>query len=138
MSVQRRTVRNHPTVQARQPLPLLALPKHSGTFGETQGRVPRDGFRLLQGEELIRVFRPENGTSKAFCSECGSSLFGGAWPEGSEVSIRLGALDGDPGIRPQFHSFVGSRAPWDVLPEDGLPRYEAAHPDADPSSPATP
>ena len=24
--------------------------RHSGTFGLTQGRVPREGFRLLQGE----------------------------------------------------------------------------------------
>jgi hypothetical protein len=106
--------------------------KHSGTFGETQGRVPREGFRLLQGEELIRVFRPENGTVRAFCSVCGSSLFGGTWPVGDEVSVRFGALDGDPGIRPQYHSYVASRAPWDELPDDGLPRYDAAKPGADP------
>jgi hypothetical protein len=30
--------------------------------------------------------------------------------DGDEVSIRLGSLDGDPGIRPQYHSFVDSRA----------------------------
>ena len=100
--------------------------KHSGTFGETQGRVPREGFRLLQGEELVRVFRPEDGAAKAFCTVCGSSLFGGTWPDGDEVSVRLGALDGDPGIRPQYHSFVASKAPWETLPEDGLPRYDAA------------
>jgi hypothetical protein len=102
--------------------------KHSGTFGETQGRVPREGFRLLQGEELVRVYRPDGGAVKAFCSVCGSSLFGGTWPEGNEVSVRFGALDGDPGIRPQYRSFVGSKAEWDELPEDGLPRYEAAPP----------
>jgi hypothetical protein len=102
--------------------------KHSGAFGETQGRVPRDGFRLLEGKELIRVFRPEGGAAKAFCSVCGSSLFGGTWPEGDEVSIRFGALDGDPSIRPQYHTFVGSKAPWDVLPDDGTPRHGGALP----------
>jgi PhnB protein len=112
--------------------------KHSGTFGETQGRVPRDGFRLLQGEELIRSFRPVEGAVKAFCSVCGSSLFGGTWPDCGEVSVRLGALDDDPGIRAQYHSFVASRAPWDDVPDDGLPRYEAANPEADPSPSATP
>jgi hypothetical protein len=105
--------------------------KHSGTFGLTQGRVPRDGFRLLAGAELLRVFRPSGGTAvKAFCTVCGSSLFGGTWPAGAEVSVRLGALDGDPGIRPQYHSFVASRAPWDALPEDGLPRYDGPPPSA--------
>ena len=29
--------------------------KHSGAFGLTQGRVPRKQFRLLEGEELLRV-----------------------------------------------------------------------------------
>jgi hypothetical protein len=107
--------------------------RHSGTFGLTQGRVPREGIRLLSGEELIRVFRPpEGGAVKAFCSVCGSSLFGGTWPDGPEVSIRLGSLDGDPGIRPEYHSFVGSRAAWDVVPDDGLPRFDGANPTADP------
>jgi hypothetical protein len=101
--------------------------KHSGTFGLTQGRVPREGFRLLQGQELLRVFDP-GGAKKVFCSACGSSLFGGTWPDGPEVSIRLGSLDGDPGIRPAYHSFVASRAPWDELCEDGLPRHEGAPP----------
>jgi hypothetical protein len=100
--------------------------RHSGTFGLTQGRVPREGFRLLQGGELVRVYRPDGGMAKAFCSVCGSSLFGGTWPDGPEVSIRLGALDGDPQIRPQYHSHTASAAPWETLPEDGLPRYSAA------------
>jgi len=36
--------------------------KQSGTFGLSQGRVPREQFRLLEGEELLRVYRPETGT----------------------------------------------------------------------------
>jgi hypothetical protein len=102
--------------------------KHSGTFGLTQGRVPRSQFRLVSGDELVRVFTPEGGKAKAFCGRCGSSLFGGDWPGGQEISVRLGSLDDDPKIRPQYHTFVGSRAPWDELPDDGLPRYEALNP----------
>jgi hypothetical protein len=104
--------------------------KHSGAFGLTHGRVPRDAVRMLAGEELVSVYRPSGGAVKAFCSRCGSSLFGGAWPEGPEVSVRFGALDGDPGIRPQYRSFAGSRAVWDELPEDGLPHYEGKAPQA--------
>ena len=104
--------------------------KHSGTFGGTQGRVPREGFRLLAGEELIRVYRPEGGRVKAFCTICGSSLFGAEWPDGDEISIRLGALDDDPGIRPQVRTFVDSKAAWDEIPDDGLPRYSEGQPEA--------
>jgi hypothetical protein len=53
---------------------------------------------------------------------CGSSLFGGDWPDGHQVSIRMGAFDDDPEIRPQFHTFVDCRAPWDTITDD-LPQY---------------
>ena len=102
--------------------------RHSGTAVCTQGRVRREGFRLLAGAELVRAYRLEGGASKAFCSACGSSLFGGTWPDGPEVSIRLGSLDGDPGIRPQYHTFVASRAPWDEVTDD-LPQYPGRKPD---------
>ena len=99
--------------------------KQSGTAVCTQARVPRERFRLLQGEPLIRVFGEGQGAVKAFCTVCGSSLFGGRWPHGKEISIRMGAFDDDPGIRPQFHTYVGSRAPWDEIADD-LPQHEAA------------
>jgi hypothetical protein len=105
--------------------------KHSGSNALAQGRVRREGFRLAAGAELVRVFRPDGGAVKAFCAVCGSSLFGGTWPDGPEISIRLGTLDGDPGIRPQYRSFAGANAEWDELPDDGLPRYPGAKPDAD-------
>jgi hypothetical protein len=97
--------------------------KHSGAGAGAQGRVPRDGFELLAGADALRVFRPQGGMAKVFCVHCGSSLFGGDWPGGDEVSVRLGALDDDPGIKPQYHSFTDDAAPWDTLPDDGLPRY---------------
>ena len=31
----------------------------------------------------------------------------------------------DPGIAPQFHTYVGSKAPWDRIHDD-LPQYEEA------------
>ena len=101
--------------------------KHSGAAVCTQGRVLRTHFRLVRGRSLLRSFTEPGHASKVFCSVCGSSLFGGDWPEGAEVSIRLGTLDGDPGIRPQCHTFVDSRAPWDEI-TDGLPQYPGALP----------
>ena len=64
--------------------------KHSGTAVCTQARVRREQFRLLQGEELIKVYGKGEGAVKAFCMNCGSSLFGGDWPDGPQVSIRMG------------------------------------------------
>ena len=102
--------------------------RHSGAAASVQGRVRRSDFRLVSGADLIRVFKPDGGAVKAFCAVCGSSLVGGTWPAGPEVSSRLGTVDGDPGIRPQYHTFTGSKAVWaDIL--DGLPQYEGAKTD---------
>ena len=88
----------------------------------------KEQFRLLQGGELIKVYGKGEGAVKAFCVNCGSSLFGGDWPEGAEVSIRMGAFDDDPAIRPQFHTYVDYRAPWDEI-TDRLPQYPEARTD---------
>jgi hypothetical protein len=104
--------------------------KHSGAEASAQARVPRERFRLLSGEELIVVYEPEGGAVKAFCSVCGSSLFGRRWPEGDEIAIRMGTLDDDPEIRPEFRTFVDSKAAWSEIPDDGIPHYSEGHPGA--------
>jgi hypothetical protein len=44
-------------------------------------------------------------------------------PKTGRVGIRLGVIDGDPGIRPAARQFVAYAAPWEAIPEDGLPRH---------------
>jgi hypothetical protein len=50
------------------------------------------------------------------------------------VSIRLGTLDDDPCIRPQFHNFVADAPAWLPVPDDGLPRYDLAKPAPGPAA----
>ncbi len=44
------------------------------------------------------------------------------------MSVRLGAFDADPGVRPQWRAYVAYAAPWEPIPDDGLPRYDEAKP----------
>jgi hypothetical protein len=97
--------------------------KHSGAAALAQGRVPVSGFALLQGRDLLISYTESGHMATVFCSRCGSSLFGGTWPDGPEVSIRLGTLDDDPGMRPSYHSFAEEVPAWDTLADDGLARY---------------
>lgn len=97
--------------------------RRTGTGSSANGRVPREGFELLQGAELLRAFRPPTGVPKLFCTTCGSALFSGDPFSDEQVAIRLGTLDGDPGIRPHFHQFVDSAAVWEPIPDDGLTRH---------------
>ena len=48
--------------------------------------------------------------------------------EDGVVSVRLGTFDADPGIRPQWRQFVAYAAPWEPMPDDGLPRYDERPP----------
>jgi hypothetical protein len=56
-------------------------------------------------------------------SHWGSALFSGDPFCDLEVAVRLGALDRDPGVRPQYRQFLAFAAPWEPVPEDGLTRY---------------
>jgi hypothetical protein len=103
--------------------------KHSGTYGEAQLRLPPEQLRVLAGEDLLRFWEPDDGGGrKVFCVRCGSSLFGAQWPDGEVVSVRLGAFDEDPGIRPEYRSWVSAAPAWLPLPDDGLPRHEEGVP----------
>ncbi len=97
--------------------------RRTGTGSSANGRVPRDGFRLLRGGEQLRSFKPPAGVPKLFCSVCGSALFSGDPLADEEVAIRLGSLDADPAIRPQYRVFVDSAVAWETIPDDGLPRH---------------
>jgi hypothetical protein len=98
--------------------------RRTGTGASANARAPEGAFRVTQGEELISTWEPEGGGfSKSFCSNCGSALYSFNPESGGEIGVRLGTVDGDPGIRPEKHQFVAYAAVWEPIPDDGLPRY---------------
>jgi len=98
--------------------------RRTGTAASAQGRVSPGGLRIVAGEELVREWSPGDGWPKAFCSECGGALWSRD-PVSGALGVRLGAFDGDPGIRPQFRQYVDYAAAWEPIPDDGLPRFES-------------
>lgn len=98
--------------------------KISGGTGTTSGRARSGAIVIREGQELLRTFQPAEGTAKTFCSECGSNLFGGGWPESERASVRLSAIDTPFDRKPESHIFVRSVAPWETLPDDGADRFE--------------
>ena len=98
--------------------------KLSGGAGTVNGRVPTAAVRVVEGEEHLRTYQPAEGSAKTFCAVCGSNLFGAGWPESESTSVRLSALDEPFEGKPDRHIFVRSVAPWELLPDDGLPRLE--------------
>jgi hypothetical protein len=99
--------------------------RRSGVPWSLNAMVAPDGLRVLAGADAVRTWRPENGFPKSFCGNCGGHLWSGD-DSTPVVGIRLGAVDGDPGIRPQWHQWLESAPDWEAIPDDGLPRFPQA------------
>lgn len=98
--------------------------RRTGTGVSTSALTAPGTYRTVAGEELIGTWDPgDGGYVKAFCTTCGGQLYT-TNPEDPEIlAIRMGALDGDPGVRPAAHQFVAYAAPWFPVADDGLPRF---------------
>jgi hypothetical protein len=97
---------------------------HGAPFGAfAHGKA--DAFRWMRGESSISRFESSPGIYRCFCSVCGSTV---PVIEGDEVTIPAGGIDGDPGVRPSVHIFVGSKAPWYEI-TDELPQFDRFPPD---------
>ncbi|HXN39222.1 MAG TPA: GFA family protein, partial [Solirubrobacteraceae bacterium] len=100
----------------------------SGTAASANARAQRGSFRVVSGEQSLRAWKPQGGFEKWFCGECGSALYSCDPSDSQRVAVRLGAFDGDPGIRPSSRQFVAYAAAWEEIPDDGLPRHtESSH-----------
>ncbi len=98
--------------------------KFHGAAYATIAGVSRSKFRWVEGEDALKGYTAENGTTRTFCHHCGSSLtFSSLRAPEEVIEIALGALDGDVPVEPDAHIFVGSGANWVVLSDD-LPLYE--------------
>jgi hypothetical protein len=100
--------------------------RRSGAAASAQIRIEPGAIRFLQGEELVKGWDPpDEGHEKCFCSNCGGQLFSKD-PEGRIRSVRMGALDQDPGLTPIQRTYVAYAATWEPIPDDGVPRFPEA------------
>ncbi|MHB1537141.1 MAG: GFA family protein [Solirubrobacteraceae bacterium] len=103
--------------------------RRTGTAASASARFDGAKLRVAAGEELIASWQPpHDGAEKLFCSTCGGHLFSRNPRDHSEMSVRLGAIDGDPHVRPSWRQYVAYAAAWEPIPHDGLPRFPQARP----------
>lgn len=95
-------------------------------FG-TYARVEAHEFHWSSGEQLISTYEYSSGVHRCFCRQCGSAL-GAMGERGGLIWVALGTVTGDPGLRPEAHIFVGSKAPWHEI-TDHLPQFDEWPPD---------
>ncbi|MFI5314998.1 MAG: GFA family protein [Myxococcota bacterium] len=90
----------------------------SGSAFAANAGVARQDFRVAAGTDLLRSYESSPNKFRWFCSRCGSPIYTVIPSEPNGVRIRLGTLEDDPGIRPDFHIFVGSKAPWHAITDE--------------------
>ena len=115
--------------------PLRALCCHCGRCRKARAAahaanllVAVDGLRFARGEDALASYKVLDAKffQQTFCAACGAKAPRVDRERGFAI-VPMGALDDDPGIRPQGHIFVDSKAPWDEIHDD-LPRYGGAPP----------
>jgi len=99
--------------------------KHHGAAFGSYASARRADFRWTAGEDLVGRFASSPGIERGFCRGCGSTLFWDATGNPESFGLALGTLDGDPGVRPSLHIFVGSKALWYEIADD-LPAHETS------------
>ena len=102
--------------------------RRTGSAAAISAVVVPGSVLITSGEELLGSYDPPDGFSKVFCSACGGALWAQNPADRDVKFVRLGTFDSDPGIRPSYRQFVAYAAPWEPIPEDGLPRYPERRP----------
>jgi hypothetical protein len=98
--------------------------RRTGAAASPQAGLEPGQLRFLAGEEVVKTWwPPAPGFGKSFCGECGSQI-GSRDPEQPErlAAVRLGVIDGDPGVRPSRRHHTATAAVWVPIPDHRLPR----------------
>jgi hypothetical protein len=98
--------------------------RRTGTAASASAHPAPGSFRIVSGQDRLKVWKPEGGGQKWFCGDCGSSIYGDNPAHPDSIGIRMGTFDSDPGVRPSVRQFVRYAAPWEPVPDDGLPRHD--------------
>lgn len=98
--------------------------KFHGAAYATFGEARSENFRWTKGADLLQNYQAENGTTRQFCSRCGSSLiFINSNGNNEVVQFALATLDVPIAERPDAHIFTAYKADWSVIC-DGLPCHQ--------------
>jgi hypothetical protein len=81
--------------------------KTSGTSSAAYIVIGYHQLTWLSGQDLVK-----SGPKHSFCRECGAFM------------VPPGILDDNPKLSVGEHIFVGSKAHWEALGDDGAPRFD--------------
>jgi len=99
----------------------------NGSSFATNASVRTEEFRMITGRQLVREDESSPGNLRAFCSKCGSPLYGTVADVPSIRRVRLGTLDNAEGVKSVAYIWVGSKSDWFEI-TDILEQFEEEPP----------
>lgn len=90
----------------------------TGSTFATNASVLQEKLRILSGHELIKEYESSPGNRRAFCSKCGSPLYGTFADIPSVRRVRLGSLDSAERAKSVAHIWTGSKSDWFEITDD--------------------
>ena len=79
--------------------------RRSGAAASPNAHPAPGAFHIVQGEDRLKHWKPQDGGEKWFCGDCGSSIFGRNLSHPDSIGIRMGTFDArsrDPAERPRL------------------------------------
>ncbi|MCW8880489.1 MAG: GFA family protein [Kangiellaceae bacterium] len=96
----------------------------TGSGGIAVTVISKENFQWTKGEEFLANWqKPNHDWENSFCKNCGSLL--PAKDSDTHIYIPVGTLtSGDGDLRVAHHIWVGSKANWEEIGDDGKLHYE--------------
>lgn len=95
---------------------------HSSAFATT-GRVSKDSFKWLKGEDLITAYESSAGKFRNFCSKCGCHMMAEYPAYKDFVILRISSLDKPLAKHAGGHIWMSHQA-WFFEFNDNLPKAD--------------
>ena len=78
--------------------------------------VAPENFKWISGQAQLTSYVGEQGFGYQFCKVCGSTLC--SVLHGEVFQLTLGCMNGEPDIDIAKHIYVGSKAAWEIMPDN--------------------
>ncbi|EGR0269339.1 GFA family protein [Vibrio alginolyticus] len=89
---------------------------HGAAFGTLVGV---EGLKWISGESFLKEFIASNGTTRTFCSNCGSSLgFRIKGESLSNIELAISTFDADVPVQVDAQIYTSHKANWCKLQSD--------------------
>lgn len=97
----------------------------NGTAFSANVPVPLESYKLVSGSDIISEYESSPGNTRAFCSKCGSPVYGKKGADPDHIRIRLGTLEQSAKATVTSHVWTGEKSAWYSI-EGYLKRFKQA------------